>query len=108
MVGDRLYFVYLMASGHYGTFYSGVTNDLMGRVYEHRNDLIDGFTKRHGIHSLVWFEHHRDINIAIRREKLIKRWRRDWKITLLEEHNPHWEDLYPKLLKAGWRSNRRS
>ena len=106
MVGDRIYFAYMLASRPYGTIYTGVTNDLIGRTWEHREGEVAGFTKKHGVHRLVWFETHGDVNVAIRREKAIKRWRRDWKIALIEAENPHWEDLYPKLVKAGWRSSR--
>jgi len=106
MVGDKIYFVYMLASKPYGTLYVGVTNDLIGRTWEHREGEAEGFTKRHGVHLLVWFEAHQDVNVAIAREKAIKRWRRDWKISLVEVENRHWEDLYPKLLKAGWRSER--
>ena len=103
MVGDRIYFTYMLASRAYGTLYTGVTNDLILRSYDHREGLLPGFTKKYGVHLLVWFEQHNDINFAILREKRIKRWRRDWKILLIEETNPHWEDYYPKLIEAGWR-----
>ncbi|MEZ5938809.1 MAG: GIY-YIG nuclease family protein [Hyphomonadaceae bacterium] len=105
-MGDHRYFVYLLSSKFYGTLYAGVTNDLMARTWEHKNEQADGFTREHGIKRLVWFEQHTDINTAILREKRIKRWRRDWKIALIEEENPHWEDLYPKLLRAGWYAER--
>jgi putative endonuclease len=105
-MGDRGYFTYLLASAAYGTLYVGVTNDLMARTWEHRNGVVPGFTRKHEIKRLVWFEQHAEIDNAIRREKSIKRWRRDWKISLVEAENPHWEDLYPKLLKAGWFSHR--
>jgi putative endonuclease len=108
MAGDLIFFTYLMASRPYGTLYTGVTNDLILRSYEHREGLVAGFTRKHGVHTLVWFEQHRDINFAILREKRIKRWRRDWKIALIEEANPHWEDYYPKLIDAGWRVERRN
>ena len=106
MVGERIYFVYLLASKPYGTLYAGVTNDLVARVHQHREGEVPGFTKRHGIKRLAWFEEHRDVNEAIAREKKLKRWRRNWKIALIEEGNPHWEDLYLKLLRAGWRVER--
>ena len=108
MAGDRIYFTYMMASRPYGTLYVGVTNDLILRTYDHREELIAGFTKKYGVHLLVWFEQHTDINHAILREKRIKRWRRDWKIALIEETNPHWEDYYPKLIDAGWRVESRA
>lgn len=106
MAGDRIYFVYLLASKLHGTLYVGVTNDLIARVHQHREGEVPGFTATHAVHQLVWFEEHRDIDEAIAREKKLKRWRRDWKIALIEEGNPHWEDLYPKLLDAGWRVDR--
>ncbi len=74
------YFVYIMASQKNGTLYIGVTNDLIRRVYEHRNDLVDGFTKKYKAHSLVYYEEANDINAAISREKMLKKWRRDWKV----------------------------
>ncbi|MBV9549346.1 MAG: GIY-YIG nuclease family protein [Alphaproteobacteria bacterium] len=100
---DRDYFVYMLASGHYGTLYIGVTNDILRRVGEHREGVVPGFTRRYGIKRLVWYEQHSDIHDAIAREKKLKRWRRDWKITLLEAENPHWIDLYPALCGHGSR-----
>ena len=100
---DHLYYVYMLASGHYGTLYVGVTNDLGRRTGEHRDGQVPGFTKKYGVKKLVWFEMHGDIRDAIAREKTIKRWRRDWKISLIEESNPHWVDLYPSLFGDGSR-----
>ena len=94
----RDYYVYILASDRNGTLYVGVTNDLARRVYEHRNDLIEGFTKRYGVHRLVWFEVHGDINEAIIREKRIKKWNRSWKLRVIEEMNPDWIDLTEKLM----------
>ncbi len=94
----RDYYVYILASDRNGTLYVGVTNDLARRVYEHRNDLIEGFTKRYGVHKLVWFEVHGDINEAILREKRIKKWNRSWKLRVIEEMNPDWIDLTEQLL----------
>ncbi len=108
MVGDRIYFTYMLASRPHGTLYTGVTNDLILRTYDHREGLLPGFTRKYSVHLLVWFEQHTDINYAILREKRIKRWRRDWKIALIEETNPNWEDYYPKLIDAGWRVERQS
>ncbi len=93
MVRERVYFVYILASRRNGTLYVGVTNDLIGRVTEHRDGLIPGFTKRHGVKLLVYFEEHAGIDEAIRREKHVKRWRRTWKLELIESANPHWRDL---------------
>jgi putative endonuclease len=94
----RDYYVYILASDRNGTLYVGVTNDLARRVYEHRNDLIEGFTKRYGVHRLVWFEVHGDINEAILREKRIKKWNRSWKLRLIEEMNPDWADFAEQLM----------
>jgi putative endonuclease len=90
--------VYILASRRNGTLYTGVTNDLARRIYEHKSNAIEGFTKRYGVHTLVWFEPFDDINAAIRREKLIKRWRRSWKLELIERNNPQWLDLYERAL----------
>jgi len=95
---DHAYFVYMLASGRYGTLYVGVTNDLFRRVSEHREGLVPGFTRRYAVKNLVWHEQHSDIRDAIAREKVLKRWRRDWKISLLEAKNPHWIDLYPTIV----------
>ncbi|MDX2216866.1 MAG: GIY-YIG nuclease family protein [Oculatellaceae cyanobacterium bins.114] len=86
--------IYIMASRRNGTLYIGVTSDLIKRVWEHRNDLVDGFTKRYSIHCLVYFEQHSDIATAIQREKQLKKWNRAWKIALIEEANPEWLDLW--------------
>jgi putative endonuclease len=101
---DHEYFVYMLASKLQGTLYVGVTNDLMRRVYEHREGLLPGFTKKYGIKMLVWYSSYGDINDAIAQEKRIKRWRRDWKKNLIERDNPHWIDLYPALSNAGSRT----
>jgi putative endonuclease len=90
-------FVYLLASRPYGTLYVDVTADLQRRVYEHKNKAVPGFTARYGVDKLVWFEAHDSAEAAIRREKQINEWRRDWKITMIERDNPHWIDLYPSL-----------
>jgi putative endonuclease len=97
MSTERYYWVYILASAVGGTLYIGVTNHLVRRVYEHRNELIPGFTKRYGVHRLVYFEPHTDIEAAIRREKRLKRWNRAWKIKLIEQMNPNWDDLYPQI-----------
>lgn len=95
-----MYFVYIMASAHYGTLYVGVTNDLLRRAAEHRTDAIEGFTKRHGVHRLVYFEPHDSIEAAIVREKTLKRWRRDWRCALIDRENPTWQDLYDGLSRG--------
>jgi len=95
----KRYFIYLLASKPYGTLYVGVTGDLAERTWQHRSDLIDGFTKKYGVHLLVWFEEWGDIRDAIGREKQIKGWNRAWKIKLIEKQNPRWQDLYEDFLK---------
>ena len=90
-------YVYLMASQRNGTLYIGVTSDLLARAYQHRNKLIEGFTKEHDCTLLVWFEGHADIEAARYRELQMKRWKRAWKIELIERENPQWKDLYDTL-----------
>lgn len=94
----KTYYVYILASGRRGTLYVGVTNDLVRRVYEHKAGTADSFTKRYGVKDLVWFEATPDVEEAIRSEKRIKRWRRSYKINVIEERNPEWRDLYVELL----------
>ena len=98
MVTD-MYYVYIMASRRNGTLYIGVTNNLIKRVYEHKNDLVEGFTKKYGVHRLVYYEQSEDVQSAIEREKRLKAWKRRWKLRLIEEMNPEWNDLYDKLVK---------
>jgi len=93
----RITFTYLLASRRHGTLYLGVTNDLVRRVYEHKSKAAPGFTSRYGVDRLVWFECYEDAVSAIAREKDIKKWRRDWKIRLIEEDNPDWLDRYPMI-----------
>ena len=95
---EKLPCVYILASKRNGTLYVGVTSDLVKRVYEHKNDLADGFTKKYQVHMLVYFEVHDDIVRAITREKQIKKWNRSWKIELIEMANPQWRDLYDGIL----------
>ncbi len=90
--------VYIMASKRHGTLYTGVTSALIQRVWQHKNDVMDGFCKKYGVHCLVYFELHDDMNSAIEREKKIKKWNREWKIRLIEEKNPTWRDLYLELI----------
>ena len=89
--------VYILASKRNGTLYVGVTSNLLERVWRHKNDLVEGFTKRYGVHTLVWFETHEAMESAITREKNLKRWKRDWKIDLIQKANPSWRDLYHEL-----------
>ena len=91
------YFVYLIASQPQGTLYIGVTSDLVRRIWEHKNQVVPGFASRYGVDRLVWFEVHSTAEAAIRREKQIKEWKRDWKINLIEHDNPHRIDLYPTI-----------
>jgi putative endonuclease len=92
------YYVYLLASERNGTLYVGVTSDLIKRVYEHKSNLVGGFTQKYHVHRLVYFEVTEDINSAIKREKQIKKWNRGWKIELIEKNNPEWKDLYFTLV----------
>ena len=91
------YYIYILASRRNGTLYIGVTNNLIKRVGEHRDDVTGGFTKRYKVHNLVYFEHTNDIRAALEREKRVKAWKRAWKIRLIEELNPEWKDLYNDL-----------
>jgi len=90
--------VYIMASKRNGTLYTGVTSDLPARVWRHKTNVFDGFAKKYGAHRLVYFEIHADIVAAIAREKRIKKWRRKWKLNLIEDANPYWRDLYEDIL----------
>jgi putative endonuclease len=90
--------VYILASRRNGTLYTGVTSDLLKRIWEHRSGLVGGFTKRYGVHRLIYFEIHDYMTEAIRREKQIKKWRRAWKIDLIERTNPQWHDLWPTIV----------
>jgi len=94
----KQYYVYILSSKRNGTLYISVTNDLIKRIYEHKNDLVDGFTKQYQVHSLVYFEIHTNINEAIKREKSMKKWLRKWKLELIEKNNPNWIDLYELLV----------
>ena len=89
--------VYILASRPNGTLYIGVTSNLVQRVWQHRNDFIAGFTRKYGIHRLVWYETHSTMEAAITRERRLKKWERGWKIRLIEETNPSWRDLYPDI-----------
>jgi putative endonuclease len=92
-------YVYILAGQRNGTLYVGVTSDLIKRVYEHKQNLIDGFTKKYSVHVLVYYEIHRAIEEAIAREKQIKKWNRQWKLRLIEEGNPEWKDLYDEIIQ---------
>jgi putative endonuclease len=90
--------VYILASKRNGTLYIGVTSDLIKRVWEHKNDFVESFTKRYGVHTLVWYEAHETMESAITREKALKYWKRAWKIELIEAANPDWLDRYGELV----------
>ena len=91
------YYVCLLASDRNGTLYIGVTNDIVRRVFEHKSKAVPGFTKRYAVDRLVWYEIYDDPTSAITREKELKKWRREWKVRLIEEQNPQWIDLYPQI-----------
>jgi putative endonuclease len=93
----KQYYLYILASGKNGTLYVGVTNNLARRIYEHKQDIVDGFTKKYCVHAFVYYEAHHDIEGAITREKQIKKWNRRWKLRLIEEMNPDWKDLYNEI-----------
>ena len=91
------YYIYILANKRNGTLYIGVTSNLIKRVYEHKKNLVDGFTKKYNIHKLAYYEITNDIESAIRREKQLKKWNRKWKLELIEKNNPEWRDLYFEL-----------
>lgn len=92
------YYVYILASKKNGTLYIGITSDLIKRIWQHKNDFVDGFSKKYRVHRLVYYEQCIDSISAIRREKSLKSWNREWKISLIEKKNPNWIDLYSELL----------
>ena len=94
---EKQFYVYILASQRNGTIYTGVTSNLLQRVWQHKEKFVGGFTKEHGVDKLVWYEQHETAESAITREKRIKKWNRDWKLKLIEEKNPYWNDLYPTL-----------
>ena len=94
---DRSFFVFIMTNRPYGALYVGVTNDLAKRAWHHRNHVVEGFTDRHRLERLVWYEVHESAYEAIRREKLIEKWHRDWKINLIQGIDPGWEDLFARI-----------
>lgn len=96
---DKSYYVYILASKRNGTLYIGVTSELIKRAYEHKNDFVEGFTKEYGVHNLVYFEETTDVESAIKREKQLKTWKRNWKLELIESKNPQWKDLYFEIIK---------
>lgn len=88
----------MMASQRNGTLYIGVTSNLIKRIWEHKTNVVEGFTKKYGIHTLVWYESHEAMDSVIQREKTLKKWRRKWKIELIESSNPDWKDLYETII----------
>ncbi|MCP5241075.1 MAG: GIY-YIG nuclease family protein [Zoogloeaceae bacterium] len=90
--------VYLLASKRNGTLYVGVTSNLAQRIWQHKEGVAEGFTKEHGVKTLVWYEVHESMESAIAREKAIKEWRREWKLSLIEKQNPEWRDLYAEII----------
>lgn len=94
---EKQFYVYIMASKRYGTFYVGMTSNLIKRVWEHKNEVVEGFTKDYHVKTLVYYEPHASAESAIKREKRLKKWDRAWKIELIENSNPHWVDLYESI-----------
>ena len=94
---DKQFYVYILANARNGTLYVGVTSNLPKRIWEHKNGFVEGFTKKHGLSLLVWYEVHATAYEAITREKRIKAWKRDWKLRLIEAMNPYWNDLYDSI-----------
>ena len=92
--------VYILASRRFGTLYVGITSNLIKRIYQHRNDLVEGFTQRYKVHTLVWYEQHENMESAILREKEVKKWQRHAKIMLIEKGNPEWRDLWEDLVRG--------
>ena len=95
---EKVYYIYILASKRNGILYIGVTSDLIKRVYEHKSNFVDGFTRKYNIHNLVYYESTEDVDGAIIREKQLKKWNRSWKIELIEKNNSEWKDLYPDLI----------
>ena len=98
----KYYYVYILASKKNGTLYIGVTSDLAKRVWEHKNKLFAGFTKKYNVTKLVYYEQYNDPQNALRREKRLKKYNRKWKLALIEKHNPEWNDLYNALIDPGF------
>ena len=94
---EKRFCVYMMASERYGTLYIWMTSDIVKRVWEHKNSVVEGFTQKYEVHNLVWFEEYTTAENAIKREKRLKKYNRDWKINLINEKNPHWNDLYESI-----------
>lgn len=95
---QKQYFVYILANKRNGTLYIGATDDLVKRTYQHKNNLVDGFTKKYKVHMLVYYESTNDANSMVARERQLKKWNRQWKIELIEKFNPEWRDLYEEII----------
>ena len=95
---EKHYYVYIITNKPYGTLYVGISSNLVQRIYQHREGMAPGFSKVHGLNRLVWYQMHQDVNEAIASEKKIKKWRRDWKVNVIQEMNPDWKDLYPSII----------
>lgn len=95
---QKQYYVYIMASKKHGTLYIGATDDLVKRVYQHKNNLVEGFTKKYNIHMLVYHESTSNASSMVTRERQLKKWNRQWKIELIEKFNPEWKDLYEEII----------
>jgi len=95
---EKQFYIYILASKKNGTLYIGITSDLIRRIWEHKNNVVKGFTKKYSVHTLVYCEVHPTFETAVQREKNLKKWKRAWKIKLIEEKNSEWRDLYPDIL----------
>ena len=96
---EKVFHVYILASRRNGTLYIGMTSNLLQRIQQHKDGVVEGFTKDHEVTNLVWYEQHENAESAIKRERSMKEWKRDWKINALEEMNPDWADLFPRLIR---------
>ena len=97
---EKSFYVYILASQRNGTLYIGVTSDLIKRIWEHKNKLVEGFTEQYGVDKLVYYEEYRDAEYAIKREKRLKKYNRKWKTDLVEKSNPEWKDLYEEIISG--------
>ena len=96
----KTFFIYILTNQQNGILYVGVTSNLLKRVWEHKNKVVEGFTEKYSVNRLVYYEQTIDVQVALQREKTLKRWKRDWKIELIEKENPDWKDLYEALINA--------
>ncbi len=97
---DAIIAVYMMSNRKHGTLYTGVTSMFIKRIFEHRDGVIEGLTEKYGLKRLVWYELHESMTAAIQREKTIKKYKREWKLNLIERENPNWDDLFPGILRS--------